>query len=94
MIPSIAFQKIGTFTKGRIEEDGVQIAVMQSASTATSTTATFSPSITISKGESKILRVFIEGSSMADQGVILQNKQGMTSSADAISGKFPVRLVE
>ena len=66
-LPSIAFQKVGSFTKGRIEDDGVQIAIIQSTSTDTTTTAVFSPSLTISKGESIILRIFIEGSSMADQ---------------------------
>jgi hypothetical protein len=67
LLPSLTFQKVGSFTKGRIEEDGVQIAIFQITSTDTTTTATFSPSLTITKGESMVLRIFVEGSSMADQ---------------------------
>lgn len=46
-IYSLTFQKVGMFTRGRIEDDGVNIANIQTNSSDTSITVTFSPSITI-----------------------------------------------
>ena len=93
-IASLVFQKVGTFTKGWIEEDGVQIATFLSSPIDTTTTAIFSPSLVITQGESKVLRIFIEGNSASGQGVSLSSKSNITSSASMIEGKFPMKIVE
>jgi hypothetical protein len=66
-IQTLTLQKVGTFTKGWIEDDGVQIALIQSSLTDTSTTVTFSPSVKIKSGESKTLSIFIESTSVSEQ---------------------------
>ena len=93
-IQTFTFQKIGTFTKGWIEDDGVQIALMQSALTDTSTTVTFSPSLKIKSDESKTLSIFIESTSASEQWVSLTNKQNIQSSASVIEWSFPMRVAE
>jgi hypothetical protein len=93
-INTLTFQKIGTFTKGRIEDDGVKIWLIQSLSTDASTTVTFSPSMTIKEWETKTLSVFIESDSTSDQWVRLSNSQSIGSSASSIRGGFPYNLVQ
>ncbi len=49
ILKTLSFQKVGSFTKGWIEDDGVKIASMQSVSSDTSILATFTPDILIKK---------------------------------------------
>ncbi len=93
-LKSLTFQKIWSFTKGRIEDDGVTIATIQTLSTDTSTTVTFSPSVTITQGQTKTLSVFIENNGASDQGLNLSNTQSISSSANSVGGGFPLRLEE
>jgi hypothetical protein len=94
LIKSLSFQKIGSFTKGWIEDDWVKIATIQTIPTDLTITTSFSPGITIKQGESKTLSVFIESSTIQDQGVVLLNKSNIQSSATTIAGTFPVRIVK
>lgn len=93
-LKSLTFQKIWSFTKGRIEDDGVTIASIQTLSTDSSTTVTFSPSVTIIQGEPKILSIFIENDGASDQGLNFSNSQSISSSANSVGGEFPLRLAE
>ena len=94
IIKSLSFQKIGTFTRGRIEDDGVKINTIQTLLTDLTILTLFTPGITIKQGESKTLSIFIEGSMSEDQGVVLLNKSDIQSSANGVSGGFPVRIVK
>lgn len=49
VIKNITFKKTGIFTEGQIEDDGVQIALLNSSSTDATTTASFSSNIYIKK---------------------------------------------
>lgn len=94
LLSSLSFQKVGEFTKGRIEEDGVQIAIIQSTLSDSKIVAMFAPKLTIKQGESKILRIFIQNKSTADLGVTLQNSQSISSSAEQVQGSFPYAFIE
>jgi len=59
-IKNITFQKIGNFTNGRIEDDGVKIVIMQSLANDATITISFSPKLIIKQGEAKTLDIFIE----------------------------------
>jgi hypothetical protein len=90
----LSFQKIGSFSKGWIEDDGVKIASIQSVAADTTITVSFAPSLLIKKWTSKTLSVFIEGDASGDQWLTLSNKQSIQSSALSIEGNFPYRLVK
>ncbi|HMS91300.1 MAG TPA: hypothetical protein PKC87_03715, partial [Candidatus Absconditabacterales bacterium] len=94
ILKTLSFQKVGNFTKGWIEDDGVKIASMQSVSSDTSILATFTPDILIKKGTSKTLSVMIQSDVGGNQGVTLSNTQNIQSSANTIQGVFPLRLVK
>ena len=91
---TLTFQKVGTFTKGWIEDDGVKIWLIQSISTDASTTVTFSPNIIIKEWTSKTISIFIESDNTSDQWVRLPNSQSIGSSASSIHGEFPYSLVK
>lgn len=93
LIKTLTFQKVGSFTKGWIEDDGVKIASITSLAGDTTITTSFSPGLTIKQWEPKTLSVFIESDSEADQWVTLSNSKNIESSASSISGVFPYRLV-
>jgi len=67
IIKSFAFQKVGTFTKGWIEDDGVKIALIQSLASDTTITISFTPGLIIKQGEAKTLSIFIEDTSTSEQ---------------------------
>ena len=93
-LKTLNLQKTWTFTRGRIEDDGVKIWNIQTTSTDTLTTVSFSPGITIQQGISKILSIFIENTSATDQGVNISNAQSIVSTANSVGGSFPIKLVK
>lgn len=94
LLNNLSFQKIGSFTKGWIEDDGVKISIMQSPTGNSAIASSFSPHVIIKQWTSKILSVFIEGSEGMTQWVVLQNTPNIESSAITVQWSFPQTLVK
>ena len=93
-LQSLTFQKIGTFKNGRIEENGIKIANIQSTLSESSTTISFFPNILIPANTSKIFDIFIDSKTTTDLGIKLLTTKNITSSAISVGGGFPIVVVE
>lgn len=67
VINGLTLQKVGSFTKGWIEQNGINIANIDIGNTDNTIAITLSPGMVIKQGTSKTLSVFVDGDNGQNQ---------------------------